>query len=67
MISRRQGEFLIDDENSVEEILEFEEDVKLSEQKRLTAQINAIAVLDMINSLQEEIKVSQLVLRWKDI
>ena len=46
-----------DDEETMEEIL----GLRRSEQKdgngKLAAQVNAVAVLDMIKSLQEEIKV----------
>ena len=56
-ISRRQGAVMQDDEETMEEIL----GLRRSEQKdgngKLAAQVNAVAVLDMIKSLQEEIKV----------
>ena len=36
-----------------------------SQEKRLVAQVNAVAVLDMIKDLQDEIKVTPIVLHSK--
>ena len=55
-ISRRRGEFFNDEESEMEDILELTDDRKNSQ---LAGNPNAIAILDMINSLQEEIKVNR--------
>ena len=56
-ISRRQGEAFRDDEKSMEEILGLSRRQESTGENKLAAQVNAVAVLDMIKSLQEEIKV----------
>ena len=56
-ISRRQGEAFEDDEKLTEEILGLSRQQESTGENKLAAQVNAVAVLDMIKSLQEEIKV----------
>ena len=56
-ISRRQGEAFEDDEKLMEEILGLGRRQESRGGSKLAAQVNAVAVLDMIKSLQQEIKV----------
>ena len=56
-ISRRKGEAFEDDEKLMEEILGLSRQHESTGENKLAAQVNAVAVLDMIKSLQEEIKV----------
>ena len=63
-ISRRQGEAFEDDEKLMEEILGLGRRQESKGGNKLAAQVNAVAVLDMIKSLQQEIKVD-LAKVWK--
>ena len=56
-ISKRQGEVVREEEKSMEEILGLRRPEKKTGNVKLAAQVNAVAVLDMIKSLQEEIQV----------
>ena len=63
IISRRQGGAIRDDEKSVEEILGLSRPQEAIGNTKLAAQVSAVAVLDMIKSLQEEIKVSEIFMK----
>ena len=57
-MSRRQGEAFMDEEESMEEILGLKKQTASLKQSKLSSNMNAIAVLDMIKNLQDEIEVT---------
>merc|ERR1711915_528070 len=55
-ISQRRGEAFMDEEESMEEILGLNKQTSSLKQSKLSSNVNAIAVLDMIKNLQDEIE-----------